>query len=366
MRFLLALFALMATAHASAQLVLRPKEAAQPAEDTFTFAWENDAFAPQRTTDRWYTNGLHAAWNYKPGAEPFSIKEVHSVARWLFRAPEKCLGKSPDTDDRECSVRVTYGLGQNMYTPTDITQSGAQEFDRPWAGWLYAGAGLTYRNSNHIQVAAYKMGPTGPGSLAGDVQIGWHRLLHLDHPAGWANQLRPKFGVQLSYLSARLFQLTEADTFGLQFSLGGLFGNLRRVARVSTAVVWSPSGGFGDVLAGTLDEGEFLIPESREALGDGTVSGVFRRGIYFVHLQGAAVAHNEFLTGRTFGTRPQIEPIVGVYTATLGFTVPFGPGTKGRIGWAYKVRSPEFRVTGQSQKDAYQRWAAITYSQHFQ
>ena len=344
---------------------IEPQSVNLRTEDTTTFVWENDSFMPGPRTDRWYTNGLHLAKNYRPGSEPLSMEEVHKVGRFLFGRSAGCPDERVTTLRSECAIRVTYGLGQNMYTPRLITNPNAQRFDRPWAGWLYFGAGLINQSENRVQVAAYKMGPTGPASGAEDVQVAWHRLWHFDHPAGWDNQLRPMLGVQVSYLSSHLFKVGDSENLGIQLSWGGMFGNLRRVGRVGAAIVWSPTGNSGDLLAGSLDEGEFLVPEARGRSEDASLAGSFRRGVYFAHIQISAVAHNEFLTGRTFGARPQIVPIAGVYTTTVGLAVPIGDSGSHRIGWSFKVRSPEFRAIRAPQRDAYQRWAAITYSHYF-
>ena len=45
-------------------------------------------------------------------------------------------------DTNELQARVSFSLGQNIYTPEDTASRQLIEEDRPYAGWLYLGFGL--------------------------------------------------------------------------------------------------------------------------------------------------------------------------------------------------------------------------------
>lgn len=321
---------------------------------------ENDLFGA-KGSDRWYTNGVHLAGSFRRGQEPAPLRPVLDLGRWLLAAD----GCGPSATEPGCEVTLTFGGGQNMYTPRHIDLASPQLRDRPWAGWLYGMLGLSQYVGNRHQMWSAKAGPIGPASLAEQAQTWVHRhLSDSPRPLGWGNQLRPRLGVQVSYLSTHRYVL--ARTVGLHLSWGGTLGNTRTLGRAGVGVSWSPSS--GETLRhqpGTLDEGDFLVPDFNSvAVGD-TVWEALRHTVFYAHAQGSAVLYNGFLQGDTFAGRPQIEPIRGVATTTLGFTIPIGRNGRHKIGLAFKRRTPEFSVRGEVARDAYQRWGVLTYAVDF-
>lgn len=333
----------------------------RPIEAGVTMALENDLFSLTDKSDRWYTNGLHVAWHFKPGAGPIGTPALEASGRWLLA--DKCMKDTPGDSPERCPVRVTYGLGQSIYTPRELGDPQPQPLDRPWAGWFYGGAGIAHTHGNRHQIVAYKMGPTGPLSLAKQAQAYVHRYISRSpKPLGWGNQLRPRLGVQLSYLSTHYYDVGR--TFGANLSWGGTVGNLRTMARAGLGLAWSPTQ---DELRrpqpGTLDEGEFLLPDF-DTTGQ-TPFESLRRTVFYANLQAAVVPYNAFIDGETYAGRAQIHAIKQVWTTTLGVTVPVRWGSEARhkIGFAYKVRSPEFRVPGTSSgKDSLQRWGVLSWT----
>ena len=321
-------------------------------------AFENDMLSGRNATDRWYTNGVQFAGSYKPGREPEIVKPASDWARrWLW--PIGC-------ETVDCELRVTAALGQSMYSPSDITASEWLPHDRPWAAWLYAGVGLSSFAGNRHQMVGLKLGPTGPAALGEPVQSFVHEYIsHSPEPQGWAHQLRPRLGVQLSYLSTHRFRLFER--FGWQASWGGTLGNLRTLARGGLALTWSADArrATGE-LPGGLDEGEFFVPDHPpDRYNDGSLESALRRTVLYVHAQASFIAYNAFLQGLTYAGRPQIELRRAVATTTFGVSVPFGPRGRHRVGLAWKRRSPEFYVEGSDARDAWQRWGVVTYSWAF-
>jgi len=323
-----------------------------------SFAFENDMLGGRNATDRWFTNGLQLAGSYQPGREPELLQPLTAWSRrWLL--PSRC-------DPADCELRVTAALGQSIYTPRDIEVADWQPRDRPWAAWLYGGIGLSSTSGNRHQVVALKVGPTGPAALGEAAQTFVHRYISdSPRPLGWDTQLRPRLGVQLSYLSTHRFRLFER--FGWQASWGGTLGNLRTLARVGLALTWSwDVRDVAGQLPGGLDEGEFFVPDHPpDQHNDGSLLASLRRTVVYVHGQASAVAYNVFLQGRTFGGRPQITPLRLVATSTVGVSVPFGARGRHKIGLAWKERSPEFKVRGEAGRDFYQRWGVLTYSWAF-
>ena len=85
---------------------------------------ENDLFY---NTDRNYTNGVRVSW----------LSAEDKTPEWVLRLADKFplfpVGKA---------VRASYAVGQNMYTPEDITLRDPPLDDRPYGGWLYGSVGL--------------------------------------------------------------------------------------------------------------------------------------------------------------------------------------------------------------------------------
>ena len=345
---------------ATAAELLKVPTRLEPVQAGVTMALENDLFSLAKKTDRWYTNGIHFAWHYKPEEQPFGAEQLQQFGRRLFRL-EDCP-ESPGPEPERCNITITYGIGQNMYSPRVIDDPNPQPDDRPWAGWLYGGVGVAHVSGNRHQIAAVKLGPTGPLSFAEEAQTYVHRYVsNSPKPLGWGNQLRPRLGVQLSYLSTHFVNIGR--TFVGNASWGGTLGNLRTMGRIGAGLTWSLAP---DELkrfqAGTLDEGEFLIPDYSNS--DTGIVQSLRRTVFYANVQVAAVAHNTFIQGDTYAGRSQIDLVRNVTTTTLGVSVPLPLGARDRwkLGFAYKVRSPEFRARGFASDDSYQRWGVVSLS----
>lgn len=329
----------------------------QVALQGWAFVTENDLLGTANAKDRWFTNGAQLMLAYEPGKEPALLRPTLSWGRWLV--PDDCAPGS-------CGLTLNANLGQNIYTPRAIDVGEPQPRDRPWAGWLYGGIGLSSFSGHRHQVLALKAGPTGPASLAEATQDAAHCCLGSSKdPLGWDNQLRPRLGVQLSYQSTH-FHLMDGP-LGVQTSWGGMVGNVRTLLRGALAATWSPARGQRPaMLASSLDEGEFFTPDFRALALDGTVADSLRHTLFYAHLQVSAVAYNAFLQGRTYAGHSQIDPERLVGTSTLGFAVPLGARGQHKISMAWKRRTPEFKVRGSDpNQDRYQSWGALSYSQDY-
>ena len=92
---------------------------------TFSLYFENDIFA---NTDQDYTNGIKFSWispdwtGYAEGGKlsAWSLPYV----RWL-----------PFINKPGFQRNLALCMGQNMYTPEDISREDLIEDDRPYAGW---------------------------------------------------------------------------------------------------------------------------------------------------------------------------------------------------------------------------------------
>ena len=117
---------------------------------------ENDLFYG---SDDNYTSGVAMAWVASPRTAPdWAVRMARSVP-WF---PE--IGE----------IRHGYVVGQNMYTPKDITVADPPPGERPYAGWLYATIGLGVESPGQTDQFAFTVGVVGPASLAEQGQKAIH------------------------------------------------------------------------------------------------------------------------------------------------------------------------------------------------
>ncbi|HTB52907.1 MAG TPA: lipid A deacylase LpxR family protein [Ferruginibacter sp.] len=130
---------------------------------------ENDAYISEYQ-DKYYTNGIFLFYRY------------------LAHTNKKNINKKI----------VEFKVGQQIYNPYhgDVYVKSMQ--DRPFAGYLFAQAGINkfYQNESVLKLSG-QLGILGPGSGAEEVQESYHQWLNFYTPAGWQYQIQNSPGVQL-------------------------------------------------------------------------------------------------------------------------------------------------------------------------
>ena len=142
----------------------------------------------------------------------------------------------PEWGDRSSRTsQVSFILGQNIFTPEDITNPNLILNDRPYAGWLYVGIGLIKRHkSGNIWIfdtLELDLGIVGPEAFAQDVQTWWHKnISNSPRPAGWDNQLKNEPGIIVNAERKWRLEVTPSGYEGMQIdflpSLGVTLGNV--------------------------------------------------------------------------------------------------------------------------------------------
>jgi len=290
------------TAAAAAALVSTPLAAQDelrvPGE--YRLYEENDLFNPfTEATDRYYTQGLRlerlkSSWNsdreFLPGV---------SHEDWCSLV---CGGG----DNAERAVNTGYALGQNMYTPANVTVAAPQPEDRPWAGLLYVSRiarasyeepSLKAQRQDRIEVS---LGVVGPASLAGDTQIWWHDTWGFGPLNGWDNQLKNEPVLQLRYDTAVRWPKESGGHADLiprvRLNLGNALASAD--AEVTGRVGWNLSGfGVQTIGAAPLMPAASAIDGTGEGLGS---TRILPSLALFGRVGLKAVAHNILLDGNTF------------------------------------------------------------------
>ena len=164
--------------------------------ESFQVQLENDSigFHPNRS-DQHYTQGLRLSWFYKPNRQPELFNTVGNKLSEYFKT-------------RADIASYGFAIGQNFFTPNDISEEELNLNDRPYAGILYGSALFympKYSADERFELSSHQtdftLGVIGPSSLSKRVQIEWHEIVNATDPRGWDNQLEdePVFNINYQY-----------------------------------------------------------------------------------------------------------------------------------------------------------------------
>lgn len=148
-------------------------------------------------TDEYYTHGTRLEF----GRVGWGL----GLGSLVYPDVDACTSFS--TNQSECYVEaLRFTVGQNMYTPRDLTVRDRIIGDRPYGGWLYLGTrteaatgsqrsgfGL---NQGRQWGLGLDIGVVGPSSKADTVQRWWHESVAKEapRPEGWEHQISDRFG----------------------------------------------------------------------------------------------------------------------------------------------------------------------------
>lgn len=136
----------------------------------------NDFLLTRFNTDRYYTNHSEA--------------NIYLPREWVV---SKFLNYFlVSTGDKTTYNTHRYSLGTEMYTPDNLVKTVLDSFDRPYAGYTYAGF-TNYSTSLKHQIlinSGFQFGTLGPRARADKLQIGFHEQIGSTIPRGWSNQIK--------------------------------------------------------------------------------------------------------------------------------------------------------------------------------
>ncbi len=295
---------------------------------TLSVVVENDYFAG---TDQEYTNGIRLAYLRPKG-------DVNDVTAWLGR---NLLGVA---DQRKLYDGLA--IGQNLFTPSDITQSAPQNGDHPYAGWLYVELAAIADDDTHVETVTANLGIVGPLAMGEFVQNTFHQLIDSDIAQGWDNQLKNEPGLVLSYDKTwRPFkEQTRPWGFDVLPSAGFSIGNVLTQANAGFTLRIGPnlSNGLGPPrIRPSLAGGGFIVENARRF-----------NWYLFGGMQTRAVLRNIFLDGNTFRNSARVNKRNVVHDFQVGAVMRYETV---RVSYSVVRRSKEF----DTQRDPH-TFAAIT------
>ena len=266
---------------------------------TLSFLFENDLFYH---ADRDYTNGVELSYTSSAQDTPDLFAHIAHSLPWFSPT-----GK----------VRASYVMGQSIYTPRDTNLVNPPLTERPYAGFLYGGFGLSDDTGSRLDQMELQVGVIGPSSLASDTQEFVHKIVKDTLPMGWRTQLRGEPGFVLTY-SRNLKLIPRQSFLGLSLDLephyGGVVGNVYDYAN-----------------AGAMARIGFNIPDDYGPLriepslpGSGFFQSTGPIGVYaFVGADGRAIARNLFLDGNTWVASRSVAKETFVGDLEVGAAITF-------------------------------------------
>jgi hypothetical protein len=287
----------------------------------YTFNLENDALGGG--SDENYTSGVRLSYHDTDLTLPM----------WANR-----LGELYPGFDLNDTTALTFSVGQNLYTPRDISRSIPDPDDRPYAGWLYGSAALSTITNNHREQIEVAIGVVGPAALGKITQnfVHNHITTDADDPQGWDSQLKNEPGLMVSW-SREYPEFWEAnwdDFIHLSFmpNLGITLGNVYTLAQAGIGFRLSPyQDRYADLPTRVRPSipGTGYFPKMDQKWSWGFFGGV----------NGYAVGRNIFLDGNTFTDSPSVDKKTFVYDASIGFDTIY---SNTRLSYTLTRRSKEF------------------------
>jgi lipid A 3-O-deacylase len=314
---------------------------------TFSFYFENDLFAD---TDQNYTNGVKLTW-ISPDLTRYA--ESEKLPEWGL----KIVRRLPFINEPGFQRNIGFSVGQNMYTPEDISRSDLIEDDRPYGGWLYLGAAFHSKNDRRLDSMEIQLGMVGPASFAEETQTFVHRLRDIPTAQGWDNQIKNEPGLAVVY-ERKWRPLVMGRPGGMGFDaiphLGATLGNVYTYANagVELRLGWNLPVDFGTSLI--RPAGDTSAPAGS---GDLRLSGRHEFGIHlFGALNGRVVLRDIFLDGNTFRDSHSVDKKPFVGEAVAGVSLIYG---RVKLSYAQVFQTKFF----DSQKDNHSFGAiAISFS----
>jgi len=287
-----------------------------PEDAVYSLQFENDLFG-NRKTDHDYTHGTRLSYLSGPTKQPW-IKDWASKIPYFVR------------NEDNADIRVNLSLGQSIFTPDDISVPTLQTKDRPYAGWLYVGAGVVSRGvdgegdvdhrAHGIKRLELDAGFIGPMALARESQTAVHSAFGYRRPKGWGNQLSNEF--DFVFYGERLWGPYDLWAEEHVPILGELRVDIAPHVGGALGTVFTYAASGLTIRLGTNLHETWSPPRIRPSLpgaefyqADGIKGYVFAAG------EVRAVARNIFLDGNTFSSSHSVDKQPVVFDAQIGLAL---------------------------------------------
>lgn len=147
-----------------------------------------------------------------------------------------------NSQNEKVAKKITeFRVGQYIYNPQSVRAEEINVNDRPFAGYLFAEAGInTFYTDESIFKLTFQGGVVGPESGAEAVQKGLHKMIGYPTVSGWQHQITTTVAVQAAaFYSKKIFaeRYKEKVDFHIQgeINLGTIWNtaNVGAMSRIS-------------------------------------------------------------------------------------------------------------------------------------
>ncbi|MFT3781951.1 MAG: lipid A deacylase LpxR family protein [Nibricoccus sp.] len=310
-----------------------------------TLYFENDVFSG---TDQHYTNGVKLSW---------LSADLTSWAQEGWR--KTFVGLLPFVNRPGTQKNFGLAVGQNMYTPQNISTPTPDPLDRPYAGWAYIEIAFVSKTLTTSDTVSIQAGIVGPHSQAEGTQRLVHEWIGSPRPRGWGQQLHDEAGVNLIYERRwRFYGRALSNTLGVDLipHAGLSLGNVQTYANLGGTFRFGinlPSD-FGVQLARAGSVGGAPTDDLDPRVAMSRNFSLF----VFAAADGRAVGRDIFLDGNTFRDSPSVKKERFVADLSAG---------AGLIAGAWQVTFSVVRRTREfeTQVEDYNDFGSVTLSRAF-
>lgn len=113
------------------------------------------------------------------------------------------------------SLQLDIKLGQETYTPRELFETSFEFLERPYAGYLFASVGVTSASKDYLWQLTAEAGLAGSQSLAGDVQVAYHKLINEFIPS-WSGEIANSMHINGYGAYVKTFQKDKKAFFDVQ------------------------------------------------------------------------------------------------------------------------------------------------------
>lgn len=308
-------------------------EPANPEGGALAFYVENDSqYIGGPGTDRGYSNGLKASYIYAQGEIPYWSRKIVNRAGYVGRTI------------KESEVNFGLSLGHQIFTPEDTSSTELILDDRPYAGYLSLGFGVSLKRAFTEQFFVFEVGTVGPSARGEFVQNNFHKNMDMPIVRGWRNGLNDElilqahFQQRVKYLEMRFLDLIPY--YGLSLGnllIGGHVGSLLRIG-------YNLPKTYGANRPSASNGSNFISPSQ---IDKNLKTSVFLYG----GVRSNLVGRNLFLDGNSFRPSHRVSKHPVNFETEVGLGLQFD---RFGLSWSLVTQSPEFRG-----RDRYNNFASL-------
>lgn len=286
---------------------------------SLVLTFENDIFA---VTDRNYSNGVKASYTTPRDVLP----------GFIYRGIDALSLKTEGRD-----WYATYGIGQRIFTPTDITIRVPDPTDHPYVGHAFLSFALSSVTGRRLDTLRLEVGITGEGALAEETQTIVHSLVGADSPRGWSAQLPSAPTIGLTYEIVQRHQRIFAPN-----DHNKLLGEVLLRATASLGTFDTYAGGGLGIRFGQNYPDDFGAAHIRPgAIGSGV--HVPRSGFgwsVFAGVDARLIGHAGAINGALFNEGGSARANRATADLSFGATISYD---RYELSYAHVIRSETFR-----------------------